>query len=447
MSIKLPLTFQQQWLWDAIGANESWQCTAVHAFRLSGSLNVPLLQECLQEVVGRHDALRTHIVELDEVVWQEIRDPEQYLLETITVEGACSAEIAAHARHYFEDVCDRKMNLSVEPLWNARLLNLGEDDHWLVLAMHRLIGDCASIEQTYREVKSLYSERLEGRPSASKPPLQYGDYTVWQQKTSVEWVNRHEPYWKRRLPEAVSLQWPVDGDVTAATAGVLGKAQCSFGKALSADLLDLARVKRTLPAVPMMAIYAAVLWRWCQQEDFVLPLNTAGRSTEHKSTIGYFSCALYLRLHITGNETFTDLVSRIANEFFSSLSHQDFGRMARQRPDLLSGTLFQWMTWHPEDMPDEVRIREFGEGMTVVPPGMTALEITVFDTVTGLHVFGSYRADRFTAKTMARFMEDLRWTAEFFVHNHGARIAAVAEARGEAYGTAQRPALAVAAGT
>jgi Condensation domain len=438
MPDKLPLTFQQQWLWDAICANESWQCAAARAFRLPGLLDVPLLQQCLQEVVWRHGALRMQIAALNGVS-QEIREPEEYPLEITTIEGTCSAEIASNAQRCFEDVCDRKMNRSVEPLWNGRLLKLSEHEHWLVLAMHRLIGDCVSIEQTYRETKVLYSDRLQGRLTVLKPPAQYGDYTLWQQQTAGEWVKRHEPYWNRHLAGAAPLQWPTDTDLAATAPGILGKARCSFGSTLSAGLLDLARAIRTLPAVPMMAIYAAVLWRWCQQEDFVLPLNTAGRPTEYKSAIGYFSYALCLRVHITGAETFRDLVSRIGNEFFTCMSHQDFGRIARQRPELLSGTLFQWVTWHPEETLEErVCVREFGEGLTVVPPGMTALEVTAFDTATGLYAFGSYRTDCFTAQDMERFMADLHRAAEVFVHNPDACIAALAAAEGHIQAPAQR---------
>lgn len=443
---RLPLTFQQEWLWGAACANQNWQCAVARAFRMPGALNIPLLQESLQHVIGRHGALRTHIVPLDGVVWQEIRDSEEYILERTTIAAVGNVEVAAIAQRHFEDVCDRKMILTVDPLCNANLFRLSEHEHWLVLMMHRLIGDCASIDQMYREMKSLYNERLQDRPSALQPPAQYGDYAMWQHQTSAEWDMRHEPYWKRHLADATPIQWPTDRDVTATPSGILGKAQCSFGKALSANLLDLARAIRTLPAVPMMAIYAAVLWRWCQQDDFVLPLNTTGQPTKYKAAIGYFSYALCLRVRISGDETFRDLVSRVGNEFFSSMSHQDFGRIARQRPQLLSGTIFQWMTRRPEDAPDEVCVREFGEHLTIVPPGMTALEVTVFDTPAGLHAFGSYRADRFTAKTMERFMAELRRAAEFFVHNPDARIAEIAEVGGHVHGTAERQVPAVAAG-
>lgn len=435
----VPLTFQQKWLWNVIRDNESWQCAATRAFRLSGLLSIPLLERCLQEVIESHDALRTHLVTLGAAVRQEIRDPQAYHLETVRIPGATGAQITANALRYVEDVCDRRMLISDEPLWNARLLQLGEYEHWFVLSMHRLIGDCVSIEQTYRETKARYGEKVHGRSSSLKPAAQYADYTSWQHKAAEDWLKRHEPYWKQHLTEVTALRWPVDMDLTANAPGGVGKVECYFGKALSASLMELARVLRTLPAVVMMAIYAAVLWRWCRQQDFVLPFNTAGRPTEYKSAMGYFSYALYLRVHIAGEETFSKLASRLGNEFFTSLSHQDFGRIAHQLPQFLSGTLFQWVSWYPEESAEErVGVREFGEGLTVVPLSMASLEVTVFDTETGLHAFGSYRTDQFAARTMERFMAELRWAAERFIHNHDARISAVAQSGGNADGMAER---------
>ena len=439
MSSTLPLSFQQEWLWDAIQANPSWQCAPARAFRLQGPLNITLLQQCLQEVTRNHDALRTHIVALDGAVKQEIRDPPESLLERVRVTGTSTAQIVSNARRCVEDLGDRVLNPAVDPLWSARLLELNESEHWLVVVMHRLIGDCVSIDQLYHETRLLYSEWLQGLPSPLKPPAQYGDYTAWQQQACVDWSRRHEPYWKKQLAEAAPVQWPAETSLAPAPPGSLGKVSCSFGKTLSAGLQDLARAARTLAAVPMFAIYAAVLWRWCRQSDFVLPLNTTGRPSAYKSAIGYFSYVLYLRLRITGEETFKELVSRVGNELFSSLAHPDFGRLARQHPELLSGALFQWVTLQPDEAPDErVDVREFAEGQTIVPPGMTAIEVTAFDTTDGLRAFGSYRVDRFAAQTMEQFMEDLRWAAEIFVRNPDARIAAVAEAGGDVHGAGPR---------
>jgi hypothetical protein len=436
---RLPLTFQQEWLWDVIQKNDKWQCAPARAFRLLGPLNIELLRSCLEEVVGRHDALRVHIAAVGGIFQQEIRDPETYSLEVIEVGGASEVEVTERAFRFVERICDQEMNLALEPLWNARLLELSRHEHWLVFAMHRLIGDCASIDQTFHETKTLYDARSQDRESPLKAAAQYGDYTRWQQGMAVDWLQRHEHYWNRYLDEAVALQWPRDACPRTLRFGTLGKVNCSFGRDLSADVSDLARRLRTLPAVAMMAIYAAVLWRWCHQCDFVLPLNTSGRPTEYKSAIGYFSYAQCLRIHIAGDETYKKLVSHLSSQFFNGLAHQDFGRLARQRPDLLAGTLFQWVTLHSSEVPDEIiGVREFGEGLTVVPPGMTAMEVTVFDTASELRAFGSYRADLFARQTMERFMSDLRLAAEIFVKNPDVGLAPFVEAGGGVHGSADR---------
>lgn len=453
MPLQLPLTFQQQWLLDFVQTHERWQCVAANAFRLKGALDVSLLRLCLNEAVRKNDALRTRIVITGASVRQEVLDAEEYPLESAPVGGGCSARVESNARRLVEDLCDERMDLSAGPLWRATLLELSEREHWLVLAMHRLIGDCASIDQTYRAIQALYHECAQGKLIPTGCPPQYSDYTAWQQKASSEWVHRHEPYWRQRLDGAMPLEWPSDRHRTATSPGVLGKVSCSFGAALGTGLHDLARKMRTLSANLMLSVYAIVLWRWCQKTDFVLPFNVAGRATEYKSAIGYFSCVLYLRMRMTGNETFRDFVKSVANEFFGSLTHPDFGRVARQRPELLSGTLFQWLTWHPEDamdttlpaMPDptklaleRVTVRDFGEGLTVVPPGVTSVEITVFDTPTELRAFGSYRADQFTAHTMERFMADLCSVTALVVRNPDVRIAVIGEAGGDVDEAAER---------
>src|SRR5581483_2231879 len=226
----------------------------------------------------------------------------------------------------------------------VRLLRLNDQEHWLALAMHRIVGDCASIDQAYREIRALYSELERGRPSPLKEPLQYTDYALRQAESADAWQMRHEPYWSKRLAGARAIEWPADPSAATTVHTTLGKVRCLFGESLSGDLREFARKSRTLAPTLMMTLYAIVLWRWSGQTDFVLPFNVAGRQSEHKSVIGYFSYVLYLRIQLTGEESFKQFLDRVGQEFFSGLSHQDFGRMAFQYPQLLSGTLFQWVT-------------------------------------------------------------------------------------------------------
>ena len=437
MPARVPLTFQQQWLWRLTQNHSSWRCVAAYTFRLRGPLSIPLLRQSFEEVIRRHVSLRARIDVVDGVPQQVVEDILELTLHGEPVAGTPGAEIEASARRCVEEFCDRTVDQITGPFWAAQLLELSVEEHWLVLAMHRLIGDCASIEQTYHEIQALYEALVQGLPSPLKEPARYTDYALTQHRTSLDWLKRHEDYWSQRLAGAQPIQWSSRSDRAVMAAPPLGKMHCFLGEALSTELREFARRARTLAATVMMAVYCAVLSRWSPQTDFVLPVNVAGRQTEHRSVVGYFSYVLFLRIQLTGSETFNEILGHLGNEFFSSLAHQDFGRMAMQHPALLRGTLFQWMTWHPEEtsvppkpsLPkqpvERISVRDFGEGLTIVPPGMTALEITFFDASGGLHAFGSYRADLFTASEMGQFADDLRRATEVFVRNPETRIAEI----------------------
>lgn len=449
MMQRLPLTYQQLWLWELTRRYDRWHCAATYIYRLCGVLDVTLLRRAFAVVTGAHTSLRMRIVVDAGMPQQEIADDLAWSLEFRSISGETSAQIGARARLAVEEFCDQRMD-PAGPLLRAVLFELSGQDHWLVLSLHRLGGDCACIDQVCRETLACYAELVQGNQLARPSYPQYADYTIWQVRNSPAWEQRHASYWSQRLSAASPIRWPATANAPAVASAALGKASCLLEAPLSAQLHELARRARTLAATLMMTIYVAVLRSWCGQDDFILPCNIAGRQAEHKAVVGFFSYALYLRIQLTGRESFRELLSRLGNEFFQSLSHQDFGRMVRQHPELLSGTLFQWMTWHPQDSADAViagktdspalaveriPIRDFGEGLTLVPPGMTALEITFFDTSEGIHASASYCADRFTARTMDRFMADLHATAQRLVGDPDSPVVAVAAGEGGFDGT------------
>ena len=434
-----PLSFQQRWLLDLACQHREWNCASGYTFRLNGLLSLDLLQRSLDEVVRRHSSLRARIVSIEGAIGQSIEDEHVCVLEATSTEGASPAQIEANATRLAEEFYELKVDPFTGPLWIARILRLNACEHWLVLVMHRLIAECSSIERVFQEVLALYRE-LAGFCQSTFPitPPQYVDYALWQQDTCADWERRHGGYWTGHLAETSSICWPDDPDVPPATGGPPGKMGCPFGSELSTRLREFSRKVRVLAPTVMMAVYAATLWRWTGQNDFVLPFNVAGRQTQQRPMVGYFNYVLCLRVKIAGHETFRELLNGISNEFYRALAHQDFGRIAAQRPELLQGTLFQWITWHPEEAvqqavdgaaypPDiaveRVPIRNFGEGLTIVPPGMSRVEITMFDSQDGLCALGTYSVDRFAQQTMDRLVEDLRSATQRFVEDPDSRLA------------------------
>jgi Condensation domain len=447
MPVRVPLTFQQRWLWSLLGKYNDWNCTVAHAFRLKGGLNSQLLQKSLAEVIRRHGSLRTRIVTVGGVAIQQVDDPGTCHLDIAPVADVSEMPVDIDGRQLLERFAAAKLDLAAGPLVRVTLVELADRQHLLLLAFHRLIADCSSIDQVFRELWLLYGEFLHDRPpSLPTSPAQYVDYAAWQVEADPDWRTRHQAYWERRLAGATHLRWPVDKCVAANACGSVGRMSCLFGEALSVGLRELARSARTLSAAAMLAVYVAVLWRWCKQSDFVLPFKIAGRQSDHKSVVGYFTHILYLRMELTGGETLSELLRYVGNEFFQALSHQDFGKMATQAPQLLAGAFFQWVTWRPDyasrlSVPPTTGIPELtvertscadlGGELTAIPPGMVDVEVTFFDTPQGIHASGVYRADVFTSSTMSRFMDDLRAMAEQFVRNSQAPIATVADALGD----------------
>jgi hypothetical protein len=436
-----PLTFQQQSLWKLMRTHPDWQCSVAYAFCLKGELSIALLEGSLGEVMRRHGSLRTTVVTVEEAPTLAIGESQGCRFDVVSLVGQSREALAENARRLFAQFSARIVDPAAGPLLNTSLLKLSKREHWLLMSIHRLAADCFSAEQLFQELWSLYRELAQGQPSpfASDPP-QYGDYALWQQTQGREWLQRHEDYWEKRLHGAASIQWPVDSGPPGAERGVMGTMSRHFGDELSAGLQSFARRTRSLSAMVMLSAYVAVVWRWCGQRDFILPFNVAGRQSDHKLVVGYFSHILYLRIELTGQETFSELLSLVSNEFFRALSHQDFGRQATERPELLAGAFCQWVPWHlgvapnasapaaPQELVVErLPLSAFGQGLSILPPGMVDVDLTFFDTAEGIYAQGVYRADRFTSSTAEHLLSDLHAALKLFVRNPSAAVRTVLE--------------------
>jgi non-ribosomal peptide synthetase component F len=252
----------------------------------------------------------------------------------------------------------------------------------------------------------------------------------------ADWQRRHAAYWNEHLLDAKRFSWPSGAAAAQGPSHLLGTRQLSFGDRLSAALRDLGRQARTLCAMVMLTVYAAAVSRWSGQRDFVVPFNVVGRHSEHESVVGYFSHPLYLRMQFTGHETFTELLSKVSNEFYRAVFHQDFGKMAMTRPELLSGMFFQWLSWNPNDISglemsavsaqlglvvENVHFQE-AENLTTLPPALADMEMSLFETSHGIFASATYRADLFTADAVGQFFEILRHSTEQFVRSPSGRV-------------------------
>jgi len=427
-----PLTFQQEWLWGLLQRYTNWSCILPFALRLHGALNIDCLRRSLEEILRRHGALRTRIVTVDGVPMQQVGEPGEYRLEVTSFADESRAEADRKVHLAVDTFFTTRIDLSVGPMFDAKLLKCADQNYVLIISIHHIITDGFSCNIMFRELWILYAGFLKGK-SVSLAPLveQYADCAVWQRETHPAWLEAHEAYWKKRLSGASRIRWPVDRDVRGVSASRFELVQIRFGEALSAGVRQLALSSRKPIAMIMLTVYVATVWKWCKQADFIVPFNIAGRNRrEHEQVIGYFAHVLFLRMEMTGRETFADLLNQVTREFFRAGLHQDQGRMVAQAPGMLQGTFFQWLPWQPDELagvPTSALLSQLDGSITVEPFPLTAntaglpdvidISLMLYDSKEGICATGNCRADLFTANTTQRFAQDLRESLEQFLRN------------------------------
>lgn len=422
-----PVSFQQEYLWNTQRSNPCDNIPLPVSLRLAGDLNVDCLQAALQEVVRRHESLRTRICVVDGIPKQQIEEEGEYRLMQVDLRTAShDGNLNGAARSLVEQFISRPMDLAADPLFQVQLITLSDQEHVLAIAIHHIITDGSSNLLLFRELWSLYGSFVRGRPSTLPDlPLQYADYAIWQRRTHGRWLERHAGYWQKRLDRAVRIKWPVDSDVKNTGFPTVVAWPFSFGATLSSKLLDLARRERVMPAMLSVALYAALVSNWCRQRDFVIPFTIAGRDhPELNNIVGLFSQAVLMRIELSGCATFIDLLHFVTKEFAAAWQHLDCSKVIGTAPELGS-TYMQWVSWTPEDMAGtrtptdwhncapHLSIETFLEGYQ--PEGVRVeweANLRFWNTAGDIHVYARYRTDIFTEDTMRSVSQKLVLIAE-----------------------------------
>ena len=292
--------------------------------RLLGPLDVPLLNRSIAEVVARHEALRTKIVEAEGVFRQHIEQPLDHYLDVVELQQVPPSLREEEVQRRAHEFAEEKIDLFVGPLFAAKLFKLSDEEHVLIVAVDHIVIDGASMGILNSEIWTVYHRAMQGLP-ASLPKLcvQYGDYAVWLHKTLEVWQREHEPYWRERLSAAPCLKLPIN-NCPEMNAG--SRLDFSFGKPLTVKLRRMARCQGALLPVVVFAIYISVMSRWYEKSDLLAWFVYNGRHRpELRGVIGFVAYVLNLRIEIYNDDTFLDLLKRVNLEFWLAHEHRDFG--------------------------------------------------------------------------------------------------------------------------
>ncbi|RTE06428.1 amino acid adenylation domain-containing protein [Paenibacillus whitsoniae] len=325
---EVPLSFAQRRLWFLNcleGPSPTYNIPLVA--RLSGPLNPAALTAALQDVVRRHETLRTMFPEKNGVSAQLVLDAdacEVKLLVAEVTEEELADELAVAVRYGFD--------LAKELSFRAHLYVLGPEEHVLLLLLHHIVGDGWSLDPLTCDLTAAYEARVKGEAPAWSPlPLQYADYALWQEQLLGDesdpnsLIARQVAFWKetlRALPDQLEL--PTDHPRPAESTHGGDTIAVRLPAELHTRLLALARETRTSLFMVVQSGLAALFTRLGGGTDIPLGSPIAGRNDDALSDlVGLFINTIILRTDTSGDPSFRELLERVRATNLAAYEHQD----------------------------------------------------------------------------------------------------------------------------
>ena len=325
---RAPLSFAQHRLWFTQQLEPASTLYNVSfAVRLIGDLDVSALEKTLNEIIRRHETLRTTFVTTDHEPVQIINSPASLRLEVQDLSQIEESLRIAEVMDLAKQDQTQPFDLSRDQLLRVRLLRLRRSEHVILLTMHHIVTDAWSTEVLIKEVAALYTAYVQGQPSPlTKLPVQYADFAIWQREwLSGEVLESQLEYWRQRLAGAAPvLELPTDKPRPAVRTFVGATHNISLSADITKGLRQLSRQEGTTLFMTVLAAWQLLLQRYVQQDDIIVGTEVANRSRrETEGLIGFFVNQLVLRTDLSGNPTFRELLRRVKDVCLEAYAHED----------------------------------------------------------------------------------------------------------------------------
>jgi amino acid adenylation domain-containing protein/thioester reductase-like protein len=428
------LSFAQQRLWflDQLEPNSSFYNIPI-GLRLLGTVNVAALEQSLEEIIRRHEALRTNFVTVDRQPTQIIQIEPNWSVSVVDLQHLPISEQEINAQKLIQQQANQPFDLADHALIRATLVVLSPTEQWLLVCIHHVVSDGWSMGVFLAELTALYNAYSQSQPSPLLPlPIQYADFAIWQRQwLQGEVLNSQLSYWKQQLADApMFLPLPTDRPRPAVQTVNGASQEFSLSVELTQQLLKLSQEQGVTLFMTLLAAYNTLLYRYTGQEDILVGTPIANRDrTEIEGLIGFFVNTLVMRTEISGDRTFSELLLGIRETALSAYVHQDlpFEMLveALQPERVLSHTpLFQVMFVLVNTPMSEIELT----GLTVSSlPIETStakfdLNLSMQNTTTGLVGWWEYNTDLFDSSTIERMKGHFVTLLEGIVANPSQQI-------------------------
>ncbi|MEA5601598.1 amino acid adenylation domain-containing protein [Nostoc sp. UHCC 0252] len=322
-----PASFAQQRLWfldQLIPDNSIYNVPTV--IRLSGSLKLAALEQTFNEIVRRHETLRTTFIVSDGQPLQAIAPSLTIPLSVLDLQRSPDDEQEVKAKCIITAEIERPFDLSSGPLLRVILLVLSETEHILLLNMHHIICDDWSMGVLIRELGTLYAAFAQNQPSPLlELPLQYADFAHWQREwLQGEVLQTQLAYWREQLKGISVLHLPTDKPRPAIQSYQGATQFLELPLKLIDALEKLSQQESVTLFMTLVAAFQTLLYRYTHQEDIAVGSPIANRNhSEIEGIIGFFVNSLVLRSNLSENPSFRELLGRVREVTLGAYSHQD----------------------------------------------------------------------------------------------------------------------------
>jgi amino acid adenylation domain-containing protein len=429
----MALSFAQQRLWflDRLEPGSSFYNVPA-VFRVRGRLDVEVLKRSLKEILRRHESLRTTFGEEGGEAVQRIGDEGTLDLVVSDLVGFPEGERDSECRRVGKEEVTQPFDIEKGPLFRARIIRLGEEEHVVVFVIHHIVTDGWSMGVFFGELKVLYEAYMKGLESPMQElAVQYADYAVWQREwLQGEVLEREIEYWNKQLEELVVLELPTDRPRPAVVSYRGAVQEFELKPELVEGLKGLSRSEGVTLYMMLLAAFQTLLHRYSGQEDIAVGTPIANRNREEiEGLIGFFINTLVMRTGMGGDPSFRELLGRVREVALGAYGHQDvpFEKVVEEthpERDLSRNPLFQVMFILQNAAEMVVNLGDLGVESLSGDTGTAKFDLTLSLMEKGRVLKGrvEYNTDLFEGGTIERMVGHLKTLLEGIVANADQRI-------------------------
>jgi amino acid adenylation domain-containing protein len=429
----LPTSFAQQRLWflqQLMPENPAYNVPL--AVQLTGELKAAALSQAFNEIVRRHESLRTNFRIVDGEPMQTIALQRTVPLPQIDLQELSDAAQQATVAQLSLSEFQQPFDLAEDALLRVKLLQLHPTKHVLLLTLHHIVADGWSIAVLVRELGILYSGfAADNPPMLIDLPIQYADFAHWQRQwLQGETFTRQLAYWQQQLNGAAQLDLPIDHP-RSQTPGFRGaRESLLLPQSLRAAIVRLSERTGTTLFMTLLAAFQTLLHRYSGQTDIVVGSPIANRShSEIEGLIGFFVNTLVLRTDLSGNPTFRQLLGRVREVALGAYAHQDlpFEKLVeavQPARDLHRNPLFQIVFALQNAPVEKLELAGLTLSPLAIDPGTARfdLEFQIVECLDTLGIVAVYRTDLFEPATIARLLIHFQTLLEGIVADPDCRL-------------------------